>query len=84
MFFGLSAFPLTPLYNNSVDEAAFIGLIQRLVDTKVNSIDVLGSTGNYAYLTREELKRVAQIAVQHAENIQFSLWRWCIRYEGLP
>ncbi|EKM3679259.1 MULTISPECIES: dihydrodipicolinate synthase family protein [Vibrio] len=69
MFVGLSAFPLTPMYDDSVDEKAFIGLIQRLVNAEVDSIGVLGSTGNYAYLTREERKRVAQIAVQHAENI---------------
>ncbi|EKO3983063.1 dihydrodipicolinate synthase family protein [Vibrio fluvialis] len=69
MFVGLSAFPLTPMYDDSVDENAFIGLIQRLVNAEVDSIGVLGSTGNYAYLTREERKRVAQIAVQHAEKI---------------
>lgn len=69
MFSGLSAFPLTPMQNNSVDEGAFIGLIQRLVDAEVDSIGVLGSTGNYAYLTREERKRVAQLAMQHAKNI---------------
>ena len=69
MFFGLSAFPLTPMYDDSVDEKAFIGLIQRLVNAEVDSIGVLGSTGNYAYLAREERKRVAQIAVQHAEKI---------------
>ncbi|EKA5637120.1 dihydrodipicolinate synthase family protein [Vibrio navarrensis] len=69
MFVGLSAFPLTPMYDDSVDERAFIGLIQRLVNAEVDSIGVLGSTGNYAYLTREERKRVAQISVQHAKEI---------------
>ncbi|QYJ71328.1 dihydrodipicolinate synthase family protein [Shewanella sp. FJAT-51649] len=69
MFVGLSAFPLTPMYEDSIDEKAFIGLIQRLVNAEVDSIGVLGSTGNYAYFTREERKRVAQIAVQHAEKI---------------
>lgn len=69
MFTGLSAFPLTPIHNNSIDEGAFIGLIQRLVDAEVDSIGVLGSTGNYAYLTRDERKRVAQLAVQHAKHI---------------
>ncbi|MBM5142654.1 dihydrodipicolinate synthase family protein, partial [Vibrio parahaemolyticus] len=69
MFVGLSAFPLTPMYDDSVDEKAFIGLIQRLVNAEVDSIGVLGSTGNYAYLTREERKRVAQISVQHAKEI---------------
>lgn len=69
MLVGLSAFPLTPMHDDSVDEKAFIGLIQRLVDAEVDSIGVLGSTGNYAYLTREERKRVAQIAVQYAKEI---------------
>ena len=69
MFFGLSAFPLTPIYNNSVDEVAFVKLIQRLVEAEVDSIGVLGSTGNYAYLTREERKKVTQIAVQYAQKI---------------
>lgn len=69
MFTGLSAFPLTPMPNNSIDEGAFIGLIQRLADAEVDSIGVLGSTGNYAYLTRDERKRVAQLAVQHAKHI---------------
>lgn len=69
MFVGLSAFPLTPMYDDSVDEKAFIGLIQRLVNAEVDSIGVLGSTGNYAYLTREERKRVAQISVKHAKEI---------------
>ncbi len=69
MFFGLSAFPLTPMYDHAVDEEAFAALIQRLVDAEVDSIGVLGSTGNYAYLTVEERKNVAQIAVQHANTI---------------
>ncbi|MFV0576349.1 MAG: dihydrodipicolinate synthase family protein [Vibrio sp.] len=69
MFSGLSAFPLTPIYNNSLDESTFVGLIQNLVDAQVDSIGVLGSTGSYAYLTREERKHVAQIAVQHSQHI---------------
>lgn len=69
MFAGLSAFPLTPIYDDSVDEGAFVSLIERLVNAEVDSIGVLGSTGNYAYLTRDERKRVAQIAVQHAKEI---------------
>lgn len=68
MFSGLAAFPLTPLKNDEVDELAFIGLLNRLVEAKVNAIGVLGSTGNYAYLSREERKRVAEIAVQHANT----------------
>ncbi|WP_146338385.1 dihydrodipicolinate synthase family protein [Nesterenkonia sp. NBAIMH1] len=66
MFTGLSAFPLTPLNNDAVDEAAFIGLIQRLVVAGADSITALGSTGSYAYLTAAERARVVELAVEQA------------------
>lgn len=66
MFTGLSAFPITPLAHDSVDEASFIRLVERLSEAKVDSITALGSTGSYAYLSSEERSRVAQLAVQHA------------------
>lgn len=69
MFSGLSAFPLTPMKYGVIDEVAFIRLVERLVDAGVDSIGALGSTGNYAYLTREERARVAQLAVKHAGDV---------------
>lgn len=66
MFTGLSAFPLTPVDGDRVDEAAFIKLIEKLAAAKVASIGALGSTGNYMYLTRAERQRVAELAVAHA------------------
>lgn len=66
LFTGLSAFPLTPLHDDQIDEQAFTGLITRLAATGVDSITALGSTGSYAYLTAEERARVAQLAVEHA------------------
>ena len=69
MFSGLSAFPLTPLNEAGIDEAAFVRLIERLAGAGVDSIGALGSTGSYAYLTRQERLRVAQLAVQHAGEI---------------
>jgi 4-hydroxy-tetrahydrodipicolinate synthase len=66
MFTGLSAFPLTPLANDAVDEAAFVRLVQRLAEAQVDSITALGSTGSYAYLSSEERGRVARLAVEHA------------------
>lgn len=69
MFSGLSAFPLTPTSEHGIDEAAFVRLIERLVTANVDSIGVLGSTGNYAYLTMAERARVVRLAVEHAGNV---------------
>lgn len=66
MFQGLSAFPLTPMDEHGVDERAFARLVARLAEAGVDSIGALGSTGNYAYLSREERARVARLAVEHA------------------
>lgn len=69
MFSGLSAFPLTPLNEQRVDEAAFVRLMGRLSGSGVNSICALGSTGSYAYLTRTERARIAKLAVQNAGSL---------------
>lgn len=68
LFRGLSAFPLTPVTDSGVDEGAFVRLIERLSATSVDSITVLGSTGSYPYLTREERAYVARLAVDHADR----------------
>jgi 4-hydroxy-tetrahydrodipicolinate synthase len=69
MFTGLSAFPLTPLADDAVDESAFVGLIRRLAAAQMDSITALGSTGSYAYLSTEERRRVAHLAVEHAGDV---------------
>jgi 4-hydroxy-tetrahydrodipicolinate synthase len=69
MFTGLSAFPLTPITENGVDEVGFARLIDRLAAAKVDSIGALGSTGSYAYLTRDERARAVEIAVEHAGSV---------------
>lgn len=69
MFHGLSAFPLTPLQNNRVDHNAFLGLINRLTEAKVDSIGVLGSTGCYPYLNASQRKQVTELAVEAAGHI---------------
>ena len=66
LFTGLSAFPLTPLANDAVEERAFASIVERLARTGVDSITALGSTGSYAYLSLAERARVARLAVQHA------------------
>lgn len=67
MFFGLSAFPLTPMdERGGIDEAAFARLVEHLAAAGVDAIGALGSTGSYAYLDRAERARAAQLAVRHA------------------
>ncbi|MES3498276.1 dihydrodipicolinate synthase family protein [Citrobacter portucalensis] len=69
MFTGLSAFPLTPITASSIDEPGFSKILTRLTAAHVDSLGILGSTGSYAYLTREQRKRVAMLAKQHAGDI---------------
>ncbi|MEX5384647.1 dihydrodipicolinate synthase family protein [Cronobacter muytjensii] len=69
MFTGLSAFPLTPLVNGQVDETAFLSLIETLAAARVDSIGALGSTGSYAYLSRQQRARVTALAVEAADGI---------------
>ena len=63
---GLSAFPLTPLRDDRVDEHAYAGIVERLARAGIDSIGALGSTGSYAYLDRAERRRVAELTVRHA------------------
>lgn len=64
MFTGLSAFPLTPVTASGIDEEGFCKILARLVAARVDSLGILGSTGSYAYLTREQRKRTATLARQ--------------------
>ena len=64
LFSGLSAFPITPTDETGrIDAPAFAGLLERLAVAKVHSVGLLGSTGGYAYLTRDERRRAISIAV---------------------
>lgn len=67
-FRGLSAFPLTPTTETGIDERAVTAQVERAVAAGVDSIGALGSTGGYAYLQREERRRVARMVVQAAGN----------------
>lgn len=69
MFTDLSAFPLTPLHDDSIDEQAYAGLIERLAAAGVDSITALGSTGSYAYLNPDERRRAARIALRNAGEV---------------
>ncbi|MGB9097468.1 dihydrodipicolinate synthase family protein [Erwinia sp.] len=63
-FVGLSAFPITPASEQGVvDVVALEKLLLRLKQAKVNSVGLLGSTGLYAFLSREEKRRAIEAAV---------------------
>ncbi|GAB3526820.1 dihydrodipicolinate synthase family protein [Arthrobacter monumenti] len=69
MFDGLCAFPLTPIDDDRVDLKAVASLVSRAAGAGVNSLGVLGSTGNYAYLSREERHAVLEAAVDAADGV---------------
>lgn len=69
MFTGLCAFPLTPFNHHVVDETAFAHIVTHLVDAAVDSLGVLGSTGSYAYLSREQRTQVVRQAKSHAGSV---------------
>ncbi len=63
LFTGLSAFSITPTdVVGRVDATALSGLLERISTAGVNSIGLLGSTGGYAFLSREERRRAVEIA----------------------
>ncbi|NYS59617.1 dihydrodipicolinate synthase family protein [Vreelandella salicampi] len=69
MFHGLSAFPLTPMNEQGLQEREFIRLVEHLAEAEVDSIGALGSTGSYAYLSQAERARVTQLAVASADKV---------------
>ena len=61
---GLSAFPITPMNaNGRVDTPALQRLVAPLAAAKVDPIGLLGSTGSYPFLTRDERRRAADTAI---------------------
>jgi 4-hydroxy-tetrahydrodipicolinate synthase len=65
IFTGLSAFPLTPADEaGRVDVDGLQRLLARVVEARAGSIGLLGSTGTYMYLSREERHRAVTAAVE--------------------
>jgi len=68
-FTGLSAFPITPCdAAGRLDGDGLRRLLAPLVEAGVDSIGLLGSTGTYAYLTREERRRAVAVAAGAVEG----------------
>lgn len=66
---GLSAFPITPSDRDArVDTVALRRLISRLCAAQVDSIGLLGSTGTYMYLSRDERRRALAEALDETRG----------------
>lgn len=67
---GLSAFPITPADSaGQVHADTLRQLVRRLSRAEVDSIGLLGSTGIYMYLSRDERRRAIEIAVDEAARV---------------
>jgi 4-hydroxy-tetrahydrodipicolinate synthase len=65
LFSGLSAFSITPTDTaGRVDTVALAGLLERICVAGAHSIGLLGSTGGYAFLPREERRRAVAAAME--------------------
>jgi 4-hydroxy-tetrahydrodipicolinate synthase len=65
IFTGLSAFPLTPANDEGhVDTEGLQRLLHRILKADVQSIGLLGSTGIYMYLSRDQRRRAVAAAVE--------------------
>src|SRR5690349_20671084 len=69
LFEGLSAFPLTPTNAAGEVQAPLLTrFLDRIVAAGADSIGLLGSTGGYAYLSREQRQRAVRVAVTHVRG----------------
>lgn len=65
LFSGLSAFSITPTDTaGRIDTTALARLLERICTAGVHSIGLLGSTGGYAFLSRDERRRAVAAAVE--------------------
>jgi 4-hydroxy-tetrahydrodipicolinate synthase len=65
LFNGLSAFPLTPTdAAGRLQADVLCRFLERIRMAGADSIGLLGSTGGYAYLRREERQRAVRVAVE--------------------
>ncbi|KKB10883.1 dihydrodipicolinate synthase [Devosia geojensis] len=61
---GLAAFPITPCDRHGrVDAVALRRLVARLRSAGVDAVGLLGSTGTFMYLTREQRRTALEVAV---------------------
>ncbi len=66
LFKGVIPALITPLRDGSVDEAAFVALLERQIAAGVHGVVPMGTTGESATLTLDEHKRVVELCVEKA------------------
>jgi len=57
------------MMGESIDVKALAKVVHRAAEAGVDSLGVLGSTGNYAYLSREERRMVLETAIEAAGGV---------------
>jgi 4-hydroxy-tetrahydrodipicolinate synthase len=63
--------PVCTLFNDddeTIDERGYLRHIDRMIETKTDIILACGGTGEFAYLTTEEKRRLVEITGKHIEN----------------
>ncbi len=70
LFSGLSAFPITPLTTaGEIIATDLVRLVRRIEAGGADSIGLLGSTGTYMFISREQRRRAVATAVGAATSI---------------
>ena len=70
LFSGLSAFPITPLTTaGEIIASDLVRLVRRIEAGGADSIGLLGSTGTYMFISREQRRRAVAAAVGAATSI---------------
>lgn len=70
IFSGLSAFPITPMTpEGQVIASDLARLVRRIEEGGADSVGLLGSTGTYMFLSREERRRAVVAAVGSVSSI---------------
>lgn len=68
-FHGMIGFPITPAdMHGRADTTAIARLVQRQISADADAIGILGSTGSYPYLSREERRRALDAALDAANG----------------
>ena len=62
--------PVCTLFNDdeTIDERGYLRHIDRMIEAKTDIILACGGTGEFAYLTTEEKRRLVEITGKHIEN----------------